>query len=149
MKFRLVDRIVAWSPWERIQGLKTVSFEEYQLKDAFGDEARLPETLLIESFFQLGSWLILLSSGFQQTGLVVRLTEAKFGGFLRPGETVTMEVRVKRRQQDGLELDGEGRVGNRLIVSGVGCLSTTVRATECFDPDDLRVLAEEIGPRQE
>lgn len=148
MKFRFVDHIVVWSPWERIQGWKAVSFQEYQLKDVFGDEARLPETLLLESFFQLGNWLILLSSGFQQAGLVVRLSEAKFHGFLRPGETVSMEIRVKRRQRDSLELEGEGRVRDRLIVSGIGCLSKTIPAVDCYDPDDLRVLAGEIGPRQ-
>jgi 3-hydroxymyristoyl/3-hydroxydecanoyl-(acyl carrier protein) dehydratase len=72
MKFRMVDRILAYEPRRSIRGAKTVSFEEYQLKAAFGDEAHLPETLLLESFFQLGNWLIVLSSDFTQMGMVVR-----------------------------------------------------------------------------
>jgi 3-hydroxymyristoyl/3-hydroxydecanoyl-(acyl carrier protein) dehydratase len=145
MKFRFVDQIVAWSPWERIRGVKAVSFEEYQLKEAFGDEARLPETLLLESFFQLGNWLILLSSGFQQTGFVVRLNEARFYDSLRPGEAVCMDVTVTHRHEDGLELAGEGRVNDRVIVTGLGCLATPVPAADLFNPDELRVLFEEIG----
>jgi 3-hydroxymyristoyl/3-hydroxydecanoyl-(acyl carrier protein) dehydratase len=145
MKFRFVDQIVAWSPWERIRGVKAVSFEEYQLKEAFGDEARLPETLLLESFFQLGNWLILLSSGFQQTGFVVRLNEARFYDSLRPGEAVCMDVTVTHRHEDGLELAGEGRVNDQVIVTGLGCLATPVPAADLFNPDELRVLFEEIG----
>ncbi len=145
MKFRFVDQIVAWSPWEHIQGVKAVSFEEYQLKEAFGDEAWLPETLVLESFFQLGNWLVLLSSGFQQAGVVVRLSEARFHGFLRPGEAMRLDVTVTRRHEDGIEFAGEGRVDGRVIVSGLGCLATTVPAAELFDPADLRVVFEEIG----
>jgi 3-hydroxymyristoyl/3-hydroxydecanoyl-(acyl carrier protein) dehydratase len=149
MKFRFVDRITAWSPWERIQGVKAVSFEEYQLKEAFGDEARLPETLLLESFFQLGNWLILLSSGFQQAGCVVRLGEARFHDALRPGEVACLDVTVTRRHEEGIEFAGKGRAGDRVIITGVGCLATTVSAADWFDPDDLRVLFEDIGPPPE
>ena len=149
MRFRFVDQIVEWSPWDRIRGVKAVSFEEYQLKDAFGDEARLPETLLLESFFQLGNWLILLSSRFQQTGYVVRLSEARFHDTLRPGEAVCMDVTVSRRHEEGLEFSGEGRVDERVIVTGLGCLATTVPAADLFNPDDLRVLFAQIGPVNE
>src|ERR1017187_924527 len=102
MKFRFVDKIVAWSPYQRISGVKAVSFEEYCLKEAFGDEPRLPETLLLESFLQLGNWLILLSSDFRETGMVVRITEVRFEGFLLPGQQLRMDVTVVRQQDDGL-----------------------------------------------
>ena len=66
MKFRMVDRIIDFVPQKSIRGVKTVSFEEYQLKSAFGGEPSLPETLIMESLFQLGNWLIMLSSDFSQ-----------------------------------------------------------------------------------
>jgi len=144
MKFRFVDRILAWTPHRRIVGLKAVSFEEYSLKDAFGDEPRLPETLLLESFLQLGNWLLLLSSDFQQMGMVIRISEARFHGFLRPGQQVLMDVTLNRRREDGFELSGEGTVDGRAIITGAGCLAAPVPATEHLDPDDLRVLFSEI-----
>ena len=82
MKLRLVDKIFAWSPYQSISGLKAVSFEEYCLKEAFGDEARLPESLLLESFLQLGNWLLLLSSDYNQIGMVSR--RCAFTLFFRP-----------------------------------------------------------------
>jgi 3-hydroxyacyl-[acyl-carrier-protein] dehydratase len=144
MKFRLVDKITSWSPYQRITGVKAVSFEEYCLKDSFGDEPRLPETLLLESFLQLGNWLILLSSDFRQTGMVARISEVQFQGFLLPGQRVRMEVVVARRREDGLELAGEGRVNGRTIIRGLGCLAVPVPSAELVDPDDLRVLFSEI-----
>ena len=147
MKFRLVDRILSWSPHERIVGVKAVSFEEYSLKEAFGEETRLPETLLLESFLQLGNWLILLSSDFQQMGMVVRISEVRFCGNLRPGQQLQMEITLVRQRGDGFELSGEGRVDGRTIITGVGCLVTPVPAAEYVNPDNLRVLFSEVyGP---
>ena len=79
MKFRMVDRILAWQPRQHIRGIKTVSFEEYQLKAAFADQPHLPQTLVMESLFQLGNWLIMLSSDFSQMGLIVRFLGGPVG----------------------------------------------------------------------
>ena len=100
MKFRFVDKILAWTPHQHIVGIKAVSFEEYCLKEPFGDEARLPETLLLESFLQLGNWLLLLSSDFKQMGMVIRISEARFHDFLRPGQQLRMDVTLSRRNEE-------------------------------------------------
>jgi 3-hydroxyacyl-[acyl-carrier-protein] dehydratase len=144
MKFRLVDKIVAWSPYQSISGIKAVSFEEYCLKESFGDEPRLPETLLLESFLQLGNWLILLSSDFRETGMVVRISEVRFHGFLLPGRQLRMEVALVRRREDGLELSGTGQVDGQTIITGLGCVAVPVPAAELVDPANLRVLFSEI-----
>lgn len=149
MKFRLVDKIIAWSPYQNISGIKAVSFEEYCLKESFGDEPRLPETLLLESFLQLGNWLILLSSDFKDTGMVVRISKVRFHGFLLPGQQLQMEVTLARQRDDGYELSGEGRVNGRTIISGLGCLAVPVPAAELMDPANLRVLFSEIYEPEE
>jgi len=149
MKFRLVDKIVAWSPYQSISGIKAVSFEEYCLKEFFGDETRLPETLLLESFLQLGNWLILLSSDFKETGMVVRISEVRFHGFLLPGQQLQMKVTLARQRDDGYELSGEGRVNGQTIISGLGCLAVPVPAAELMDPANLRVLFSEIYEPEE
>jgi len=144
MKFRFVDRITSWSPYAEITGIKTVSLEEYCLKEAFADPAHLPETLLLESFLQLGNWLILLSSDFNHLGLVVRISEVRFHELLLPGRQLEMKVTVARRHDDGFELAGEGRVDGRPLITGLGCLATPVPAAEFVNPEDMRVLFSEI-----
>jgi 3-hydroxymyristoyl/3-hydroxydecanoyl-(acyl carrier protein) dehydratase len=126
-----------------------VSFEEYCLKESFGDEPRLPETLLLESFLQLGNWLILLSSDFKEASMVVRISEVRFDGYLLPGQQLQMKVTLARQRDDGYELTGEGRVNGRTIISGLGCLAVPVLATELVNPADLRVLFSEIYEPEE
>ena len=136
MKFRLVDRITAWTPYQRISGIKTVSFEEYCLKEAFGD--------VLESFLQLGNWLIVLSSDFQQMGMVARVSEVRFHEYLRPGQTLHLEARLIRRREDGFELAGEGQVDGQCVISGLGCVACPAPLADYHDPENLRVLFSEI-----
>ena len=144
MKFRFVDKILSWTPHQRITGLKAVSFEEYCLKEPFGEEGRLPETLLLESLLQLGNWLVLLSTDFQQTGMVIRMSEVRFHDYLLPGQTLQMDVTLARHREEGFELSGEGRADGRIVITGVNCLAVPVPAAEYVNPDDLRVVFSEI-----
>jgi 3-hydroxyacyl-[acyl-carrier-protein] dehydratase len=144
MKFRLVDQISAWAPWQHISGVKAVSFEEYSLKEAFGDSPRLPEMLMLESLLQLGNWLIMLSSDFRQMGLLARLSQVRFQAPLLPGQKLQLEVRLVRRHEGGFQFDGQGRAEGRLVISGAGCVAALAPLAEYQNPEDLRVLFSEI-----
>jgi 3-hydroxyacyl-[acyl-carrier-protein] dehydratase len=145
MKFRLVDKITSWAPWQHISGIKAVSFEEYSLKEAFGEKPRLPEMLMLESFLQLGNWLVMLSSDFQQMGRVARISKVQFHDYLLPGQRLQLEVRLVRRREDGFELAGQGLVDDRKVISGLGCLASPVPLADYLDPEDMRVLFSEIS----
>jgi 3-hydroxyacyl-[acyl-carrier-protein] dehydratase len=144
MKFRMVDRILAWQPQTLIRGSKTVSFEEYNLRAPLAQPPCLPESLLLESFFQLGNWLIVLSSDFTQMGLIVRTEEVRFTRPLLPGERLDMELTVRRYRDDGVLFDGIGLAAGREVAVGIGCLAALAPLADFTDPDDLRVLFSEI-----
>ena len=144
MKFRLVDRILAWQPRQLIHGVKAVSFEEYELRRRLGDEPCLPESLVMESLFQLGNWLLILSSDFQQMGLVVRFEEVRFSGRLHPGRQLRMQATVRSWRDDGVVFDGSGSADGEEIVAGRGCLAAPVPLADYANPADLRVLFSEI-----
>ncbi len=144
MKFRMVDRITDFRPQESIRGVKTVSFEEYQLKTAWAEEPRLPESLLLESLFQLGNWLIMLSSDFAQMGLVRRVRQVQFPGPVRPGRSVEMAVRVRRYRGAGVLFDGQASVAGAVVAVSRGCLAACVPLCEYGDPSDVKVLFSEI-----
>lgn len=149
MKFRMVDRILDWHDREKINGVKTVSFEEYNIKEPMGDIPHLPETLMTESMFQLGNWLIMLSSDFTQMGLLVRMQRVEFNDMLLPGESLQLEVEVRSWREDGIVFDGRARAGQKDIASGTGCLAIPVKLTDYYNPDDMRVLYSEIFIPQE
>lgn len=144
MKFRMVDRIIALEPGKSIRGVKTVSFEEYQLKSTFCSDCWLPESLVLESFFQLGNWLIMFSSDFKKMGLLVRIGEVRFESVLRPGRSMFMEMEVKRFRDDGVLFDGRAMMDGEIMATGKGCLATLVDLAEYFNPDDLKVLFKNI-----
>ena len=144
MKFRMVDSITGIVRGKKISGTKTVSFEEYQLKSAFCGQYGLPESLIMESFFQLGNWLIMFSTDFRKMGLLVRIEQVRFESFLRPGLRMFMEVEVKRFREDGVLFDGRAMVDSKIIATGKGCLATLVDSAEYFNPEDLKVLFKNI-----
>lgn len=144
MKFRMVDRIFQWEPRRLIRGVKAVSFEEYELRRPLGDEPCLPESLIVESLFQLGNWLVMLSSEFEQMGVVVRFEEMRFSDRLRPGRLLCMEAQVRSWRGDGISFDGQASADGQEIASGRGCLATPVPLADYHDPANLRVLFSEI-----
>jgi 3-hydroxymyristoyl/3-hydroxydecanoyl-(acyl carrier protein) dehydratase len=144
MKFRMVDRILAWESRRIIRGIKSVSFEEYQLRRRLGDEPCLPESLVLEALFQLGNWLVILSSDYTRMGIVVQFDETRFLNRLLPGQRLIMEVKVRAWRPDGILLDGEAGDGHQTIVVGRRCLALPVPLKDYYSPEDLRVLYSEI-----
>jgi 3-hydroxymyristoyl/3-hydroxydecanoyl-(acyl carrier protein) dehydratase len=146
MKFRMVDKILEWQSCRGIRGVKVVSFEEYELKKAFGGDACLPESLLMESLFQLGNWLVMLSSGFQRMGIVKGFESVRFSGMLRPGHRLTINVQAKQYDDKCVMLNAQGSSGAKTIVEVDACVFELASLDEYYCPDDLRVLYSEIGP---
>ena len=149
MKFRMVDQILSWQSKERIRGVKTVSFEEYMLKASLGEQERLAETLIMESFFQLANWLIILSSDFTQMGLVIRTDRIGFSSPVLPGERMILDLSVRRYRDDGILFDGQGYVDSRQVATGEKCLAAPAPLGDYCDPDDLRTMFSEIYRPQE
>jgi 3-hydroxymyristoyl/3-hydroxydecanoyl-(acyl carrier protein) dehydratase len=146
MKFRMVDKILDWHPYLDIRGRKAVSFEEYQLKAAFSDAARLPESLMLESLFQLVSWLAVLSSDYSRLAIVKEFESVRFAGQLRPGRTLEIEARVKKHDERNLIFDAVGTSESKTLVVAENCEAEIVVLDDYCKPDDWRVLYSEIGP---
>ena len=68
----------------------------------------------------------------------------RFHGYLLPGQSLQLEVRLTRRHEDGFELAGEGQSQGRSVISGAGCLASVARLADYQSPEDMRVLFSEI-----
>jgi 3-hydroxymyristoyl/3-hydroxydecanoyl-(acyl carrier protein) dehydratase len=144
MKFRMLDRIDAWEPQRAIRGVKAVSFEEYELREPLGYEPYLPESLILESLFQLANWLVILSSDYGEMSLGAQLDEARFLRPLVPGSRMELDVVVTAWGDQGATVDGTVSDGRQTIVTVQRCLLSFVPLAEYHDADDLRVLYSEI-----
>ena len=144
MKWRMVDRIVAWEPWQSISGAKCVSFEEYNLPAALGLPEQLPPTLVLQSVFELARWLAIISSDFTRLGIVRATQRVVLHSPVAPGERMRMDVKVRNHDDQAMVFDATGQVGNRAVIAAEGCLAELWPLQTCHDAADLRTLLDEI-----
>ncbi len=146
MRFRLVDRIDRWAVQESIDGAKAVSFEEVELRKELGLSPALPETLLIESLFQLANWLITLSTGYEKVGLILNVRRIKMTRPAQPGEVVHLHVDWRATREEAALFDGWCEASGERILEGTGCMAYLADLRDFDSEADLRVLFEEIAP---
>jgi 3-hydroxymyristoyl/3-hydroxydecanoyl-(acyl carrier protein) dehydratase len=107
MHFDLVDCVLERTE-SRIVTLKQVSRSEEYLQDHFKDFPVLPGVLMLEAMVQAARHL-LIESGARQRMVLGSVRGLKYGAFVRPGDSLRVEVALLQRREDGsVEFRGEG-----------------------------------------
>jgi 3-hydroxyacyl-[acyl-carrier-protein] dehydratase len=118
MRFSLVDRIVALSPGEAVTALKNVSSAEEYLADHFPGFAVLPGVMMVETLVQAGAWLIRATDDFRHSVVLLKQARAvKFNNFVRPGQTLTVNLAIHSRADGETTLKASGEVEGQNAVS--------------------------------
>ena len=108
MKFQLIDQIIEQSA-DRIVAVKNVSLAEEYLGDHFPTFPVLPGVLMVETMVQAAR-LMLAPRGDSRL-VLGEIKALKFGNFVRPGETLEVEVTIARDLGDGsYQCKGTGRL---------------------------------------
>ena len=117
--FLPVDRITVLEPDKRIVGVKNVSANERYVSARPGAEPVLPPSILTEAVAQVGAILI-LSKPENREKLIffMGIDRVRYRGVIRPGDAVEIEARVKRLRSRMGQLEGEARVGDRVVMDG-------------------------------
>jgi len=107
MKFDLIDMVLEQSP-DRIVAIKHVSLAEEYLADHFPSFPVLPGVLMVETMVQAARRML---ADRGDTRLVLgEVKGLKFGSFVRPGETLQVEVTWNGASGDCHHCRGTGRV---------------------------------------
>jgi 3-hydroxyacyl-[acyl-carrier-protein] dehydratase len=103
MHFRLVDQVLERSA-DRVVAIKNVTIAEEYLQDHFPTFPVLPGVFMLEALVQTGRELLAGRGG----GRVVlgQVKGLKYGSFVRPGDTLRMEVTFDKETDGGWQLKG-------------------------------------------
>ena len=115
MRFELIDRVLEQSA-ERIVAVKSVTSAEEYLADHFPSFPVLPGVMMLETLVQAGRKL--LADRSDRPLVVTEVRNVRYGNMVRPGEQLTVEVTLKKDDDAGWDLTGDGRVNGQVAVEG-------------------------------
>lgn len=143
MRWRFVDRVTAFEPWQHIAGRKAVSLEEYHLLQPLGREGVLPESLTIECCAELARWLVAASSSFTQATVLSEVEQFAFNRPAGMGCVLRVEVLVAARAEERLTVDCRITGDDAAVASGRIALAI-VDLAELLDAGELAGLWREL-----
>jgi 3-hydroxyacyl-[acyl-carrier-protein] dehydratase len=116
--FLLVDRIIEFTPRERIVGIKQVSINESYFQGHFPGAPVMPGVLVIEALAQCGAILALreIEDRDQKLVLFTGIKEARFRRPVVPGDTLVLEVQALRTGSRIQRMRGEAKVNGELCA---------------------------------
>ncbi len=122
MRFDLVDRVVERSE-DRLVSVKAVTAAEEYLGDHFPGFPILPGVMMLECLVQAGRELVTGNAAGDPSGAGVPLVLAevrnvRYGNMVRPGQTLHVEVTLRKQTGEGWDLQGTGKVDGQVAVQG-------------------------------
>ncbi len=118
MRFSLIDRIVELEAGQRLTAVKSPTLSEEYLQDHFPLFPVMPGVLMLESMYQAAAWLLRHNDNFDYS--MVLLKEAhtvKYGGFVRPGQTLRVSAEMHKQVERGATLKTTGMINDEIVVS--------------------------------
>jgi len=118
VRFNLIDQVLEQSE-DRIVAIKSVTSAEEYLGDHFPGFPVLPGVMMLETLVQAGR--VLLQSHAEAAGAPLVLAESRnvrYGNMVRPGQSLEVEVTLRKASDDGFDLQGVGRVNGETAVQG-------------------------------
>lgn len=114
-----IDKIVSLTPGQSIKVVKSLHASEEYLQDHFPHFPVMPGVMMLETLIQAGSWLLRVTDDFKYS--MVRLVEAKglkYQDFVSPGQTLTVEVSLTKRDDKTAQLKAQGTIADGIAVTG-------------------------------
>jgi 3-hydroxyacyl-[acyl-carrier-protein] dehydratase len=118
MEFTLLDKITKIKPGASISATKHLPEEEEYLGDHFPGYPVMPGVMMLECLVQTGAWLLRVTNDFSDSMILLKeARNVKYAKFLKPGETLTIEVKILDDQRPQYKLQGTGSVNGQVILT--------------------------------
>ena len=118
--FVLVDRIIDFTPGEKLTAIKNVTINEPFFQGHFPNQPVMPGVLVLEAMAQAGSFLVLnsIENPMKKNMVFASLSEAKFRHPIVPGDQLRIEMILEKFKLGTAFLAGKGYVGDKLVAEG-------------------------------
>ncbi len=116
--FLFVDEIIEIND-NQIKTKRTLREDEAFFKGHFPGDPVMPGVLICEAMFQTGAILLkkAIALGEEGTPAVTRIQNGKFKRFIRPGETLEIEVKLIEKLGSAYFLKGIVRIEGKFVAS--------------------------------
>lgn len=118
VKFDLIDQVVSRDA-HSLSAVKNVSAAEEYLDDHFPGFPILPGVMMLEALVQAARHFAAGADDPPPRPLVIaEVRNVRYAGMVRPGETLAVEVTLRKRDGHRYDFQGTGTVGGRVAVQG-------------------------------
>lgn len=117
----MVDRVTNVVPFQHIEGLKCVTFNEPWFQGHYPRRPIMPGVLVLEALAQLGGILAYVSEPFDAERSLMYflgIDKAKFRHPVVPGDRLEMRVEVMQHRSNVWKMRGEACVDGTLCAQG-------------------------------
>jgi UDP-3-O-[3-hydroxymyristoyl] N-acetylglucosamine deacetylase/3-hydroxyacyl-[acyl-carrier-protein] dehydratase len=115
--FLLVDRVLEIETKKRIVAIKNVTFNEPFFQGHFPGDPIMPGVLQIEAMAQAACIVGLHGRKFDQGYVIgfLGIDKARFRGWVRPGDTLRIEVETLQDRRNTMKFAGKCYVGDKVV----------------------------------
>lgn len=118
MKFDLIDQVTQRDE-ASLSAVKSVSSAEEYLGDHFPGFPILPGVMMLETLVQAARHFAAGSTDPPTRPLVIReVRNVRYGGMVRPGQTLSVTVTLRKREGHVYDFQGVGKVNEQVAVQG-------------------------------
>jgi 3-hydroxyacyl-[acyl-carrier-protein] dehydratase len=139
MRFHLIDRVLEWEPAKSVRARKVCSLGEEFWIDT-GDGLVMPPPLVLESFCQAGTWLVMLSTDTRKRAALLSIGSVEFLADVRPGDVIELEGQVESMNDEVAVLSGRAVVDGNPVMEANDVMCALIDAETLASLEDTKRL---------
>ncbi len=118
--FLMIDRVLAFTPDEKITALKNVTINEPYFQGHFPQKPVMPGVMIVEAMAQAGGLLAQASMPPEEWGqelyYFMGMDQVRFRQQVVPGDQLILKVRILKKRARAIKIAGVAEVDGKVVA---------------------------------